>query len=623
MSQERPSPFRLQVGTRTALLADDLEVDGGESQVLEFKSGRGGLSGLKPKIREAASAFWNSGGGVLLLGVDNDGVPDGGIPTAHGRQPIEDWIDRVLSQLQPVGPYHLKKVDFGPGASLGDDRCVMAIEFAPSNLAPHMDGSGCYRVRLGRHTDVAPAYFVEALWAKRSVLEPRLSHALRLKADDPEVIQLVVVSLTDAPALDVQLTLDPVPAVWGAETTPFPLRVPFIDKSHPFEMDLTTFAMAEERLGRGVQLNAEFTSLVGRTDRYSVAVDLAAISPHRLGGGQLRKIAQHLEELAKHQKPLKDLVEAVERLHTIAGSTGLRLSRDSLADLKAEPGKPLQLLNPTECHWRAFVEVVGVSESIALQKIVEETHQRSRRLERAQTELRKTMGRNLDDFEDATHRLHILEGLYQGLKGATGKGYRKIFHRVTSNTTRVDQLDDEAAAQGKQLHHLSDRLIPLESQLAHLREALAQKDPFIDKMEGRLAELEILVPRVDQRVEGLEIEADRRVTDIIGEVTALTQTTRALEQRLTQTAEAGRSHTDELEVLKQSISRIGEIDQERDRALEWNKAGLARAMGTLEEQGATLQQLIEEDRARGFRITDSGITLVTPDMLGQQLHFTR
>jgi len=237
-------------------------------------------------------------------------------------------------------------------------------------------------------------------------------------------------------------------------------------------------------------------------------------------------------------------------------------------------------------------------ESIALQKIVEETHQRSRRLERAQTELRKTMGRNLDDFEDATHRLHILEGLYQGLKGATGKGYRKIFHRVTSNTTRVDQLDDEAAAQGKQLHHLSDRLIPLESQLAHLREALAQKDPFIDKMEGRLAELEILVPRVDQRVEGLEIEADRRVTDIIGEVTALTQTTRALEQRLTQTAEAGRSHTDELEVLKQSISRIGEIDQERDRALEWNKAGLARAMGTLEEQGATLQQLIEEDRAR-------------------------
>ncbi len=31
----------------------------------------------------------------------------------------------------------------------------------------------------------------------------------------------------------------------------------------------------------------------------------------------------------------------------------------------------------------------------------------------------------------------------------------------------------------------------------------------------------------------------------------------------------------------------------------------------------------EKDRARGFRVTESGLTLVTPDMLGQQLHLTR
>ncbi|MFK8031853.1 MAG: glucose-1-phosphate adenylyltransferase [Gammaproteobacteria bacterium] len=31
----------------------------------------------------------------------------------------------------------------------------------------------------------------------------------------------------------------------------------------------------------------------------------------------------------------------------------------------------------------------------------------------------------------------------------------------------------------------------------------------------------------------------------------------------------------------------------------------------------------EADKARGFRVTDSGLTLVTPDMLGQDLHFTR
>ena len=31
----------------------------------------------------------------------------------------------------------------------------------------------------------------------------------------------------------------------------------------------------------------------------------------------------------------------------------------------------------------------------------------------------------------------------------------------------------------------------------------------------------------------------------------------------------------------------------------------------------------ETERARGFRVTDSGLVLVTPDMLGQRLHFTR
>ena len=31
----------------------------------------------------------------------------------------------------------------------------------------------------------------------------------------------------------------------------------------------------------------------------------------------------------------------------------------------------------------------------------------------------------------------------------------------------------------------------------------------------------------------------------------------------------------------------------------------------------------DADLERGFRVTEDGITLVTPDMLGQQLHFTR
>jgi glucose-1-phosphate adenylyltransferase len=41
------------------------------------------------------------------------------------------------------------------------------------------------------------------------------------------------------------------------------------------------------------------------------------------------------------------------------------------------------------------------------------------------------------------------------------------------------------------------------------------------------------------------------------------------------------------------------------------------------ESGTEIGVDHEADRKRGFRVTDDGITLVTPDMLGQQLHFTR
>ncbi|MEL6302060.1 MAG: glucose-1-phosphate adenylyltransferase [Pseudomonadota bacterium] len=45
--------------------------------------------------------------------------------------------------------------------------------------------------------------------------------------------------------------------------------------------------------------------------------------------------------------------------------------------------------------------------------------------------------------------------------------------------------------------------------------------------------------------------------------------------------------------------------------------------GSLIADHTVIGEDVEADRARGFRVTDEGITLVTPDMLGQELHFTR
>lgn len=45
--------------------------------------------------------------------------------------------------------------------------------------------------------------------------------------------------------------------------------------------------------------------------------------------------------------------------------------------------------------------------------------------------------------------------------------------------------------------------------------------------------------------------------------------------------------------------------------------------GAIIEAGTEIGVDAEADRERGFRVTAKGVTLVTPDMLGQQLHFTR
>jgi glucose-1-phosphate adenylyltransferase len=39
--------------------------------------------------------------------------------------------------------------------------------------------------------------------------------------------------------------------------------------------------------------------------------------------------------------------------------------------------------------------------------------------------------------------------------------------------------------------------------------------------------------------------------------------------------------------------------------------------------GTVIGEDADADRERGFRVTKSGLTLVTPDMLDQHLHFTR
>jgi len=83
------------------------ELTNSETDIFEYKSSKVSLDELKNKISIAASAFWNSGGGIFIAGVDDNGAVDGGIPCCKGRQDIRDWVDTAIKQTEPLGEYEI------------------------------------------------------------------------------------------------------------------------------------------------------------------------------------------------------------------------------------------------------------------------------------------------------------------------------------------------------------------------------------------------------------------------------------------------------------------------------------------------------------------------------------
>jgi predicted HTH transcriptional regulator len=80
----------------------------------EYKSSAIKNEGLGDKIAKAASGFWNSGGGLFVVGVDGNGQPDGGISLSvgqKGRQSRRDWIDQVILQVTPKFAYVVHSIE--------------------------------------------------------------------------------------------------------------------------------------------------------------------------------------------------------------------------------------------------------------------------------------------------------------------------------------------------------------------------------------------------------------------------------------------------------------------------------------------------------------------------------
>jgi hypothetical protein len=145
----------------------------GEHDYFERKSGRlfADQAAFLGKLAKTVSALANSGGGHLVLGVADDGTPDG-IPPLVGRTSVKDWLEQKLPNLvsYPLSLFRVHLVERGMPSRVPPDREVVVIDVGDSPLAPHQcvhNGGDArkntYYYRQAGRSEPAPHFYLELL----------------------------------------------------------------------------------------------------------------------------------------------------------------------------------------------------------------------------------------------------------------------------------------------------------------------------------------------------------------------------------------------------------------------------------------------------------------------------
>jgi hypothetical protein len=118
------------------------------------------------KLAKALSAFSNSGGGHLILGIKNDGIVDG-VPKIHkGRASTREWLEQVIPELlsYPLQDFRVHEVDPSAPTAIPTGYVVIVIDVGDSERAPHQDTfTKHYYHRVSGHSVPAPHLYLESL----------------------------------------------------------------------------------------------------------------------------------------------------------------------------------------------------------------------------------------------------------------------------------------------------------------------------------------------------------------------------------------------------------------------------------------------------------------------------
>ena len=130
-------------------------------------------------VAKALSAFANSGGGSLIIGVRDDGIPDG-LPRQVGRASIRDWVEQKIPYLldYPLSDFLVHTVIRNIPSRIPTDREVIVIDVGDSASAPHQSKRDhIYYHRVAGRSLPAAHFYLELL--RQRLTNPALELALQ------------------------------------------------------------------------------------------------------------------------------------------------------------------------------------------------------------------------------------------------------------------------------------------------------------------------------------------------------------------------------------------------------------------------------------------------------------
>ncbi|MCD0462013.1 AlbA family DNA-binding domain-containing protein, partial [Roseiconus lacunae] len=143
----------------------------GEHDFFDRKSGAiWGDTDFRVKLAKALSAFANSGGGHLIIGVADDGTLDG-VPTMRKKTSSREWLEQTIPNLldPTLANFRVHETaGLAPG-DLPSGHSILIVDVADSVLAPHQARSTKqYFYRQAGHSVPAPHFYLETLRNRRT-----------------------------------------------------------------------------------------------------------------------------------------------------------------------------------------------------------------------------------------------------------------------------------------------------------------------------------------------------------------------------------------------------------------------------------------------------------------------